>query len=66
MGRTLGPRSRRVERPPKQGREPVPSPAICVDIEVNAERRLVMDAQHTGRTVVVGVDGSDSALRAVR
>ncbi len=25
-----------------------------------------MDAQHIGRTVVVGVDGSDSALRAVR
>jgi nucleotide-binding universal stress UspA family protein len=25
-----------------------------------------MDAQHMGRTVVVGVDGSDSALRAVR
>ena len=44
----------------------MPSPAICVDIEVNAQRRLVMDAQHTGWTVVVGVDGSDSALRAVR
>jgi nucleotide-binding universal stress UspA family protein len=33
---------------------------------VTASRRNVMDQQHRGRMVVVGVDGSDSALRAVR